>query len=144
MDEKTIDQLLTTTFPGVETTTSYGYTFYFYGDDHLLPFATLISADTEHDRYSDLDREGVYRLNIGVSRATFQTLFGPDKVDPQDYDYTRLDTLMPHPEYAAQNFLCVLSPGEATAGRVRELLAEAYDMAVRRYKRRNPADAAGA
>jgi len=33
---------ITKSFPGVETTTAYGYTFFFYGSDHTLPFATLI------------------------------------------------------------------------------------------------------
>jgi hypothetical protein len=58
-------------------------------------------------------------------------------VDVNDYDYTALDVIMPHPEYAKQFFICVLSPGEVTLERVRLLLAEAYEIAVRRYRRRN-------
>lgn len=127
---------LTTTFSGVETTTAYGYTFFFYQDDHMRPFATLIAADTEYDRVSNLDRPGVYRLNIGVSRPTFQALFGPAKVDLQGYDFTTLDVIMPHPEYATQNFICVLSPSEATFEKLQPLLAEAYDLAVQRYARK--------
>lgn len=41
---------------------------------HWMPFATLITNDA-YDQHSDLNRQGVYRLNIGVSRATFQQLF---------------------------------------------------------------------
>ncbi len=137
MDETAIATYITTTFPDVETSENYGYTFFFYKDDHTLPFATLISADNEYDRVSDLDRPGIFRLNIGVSRETFQSLFGTAKVNTSNYDYTALDVIMPHPEYAPQSFICVLSPGDATLEQVRTLLAEAYNIAVRKYNRRH-------
>ncbi len=136
MDETFVTTHITETFPGVETTTAYGYTFFFYDLERMLPFATLAASDNEYDRVSNLDRPGVYRLNIGVGRQTFQDLFGADKVDVSGYDFTILDTIMPHPEYAKQHFLCVLSPGEATWERVRALLAEAYEIAVQRHNRR--------
>ena len=137
MDETSVVNYITETFPGVETTTNFGYTFFFYRSDHILPFATLISSDQDYDRISNLDRPGVFRLNIGVSRETFQSLFGTAKVDVSSYDFTALDVIMPHPEYAQQSFICVLSPSEAMFERVRALLAEAYDIAVRRFTRRN-------
>ena len=137
MDETSVVNYITETFPGVESTTNFGYTFFFYRSDHILPFATLISSDQDYDRFSNLDRPGVFRLNIGVSRETFQSLFGTAKVDVSSYDFTALDVIMPHPEYAQQSFICVLSPSEATFERVRALLAEAYDIAVRRFTRRN-------
>jgi hypothetical protein len=137
MDETSITAYITDTFPGVETTTAYGYTFFFYDSERMLPFATLTASDNEYDRVSNLDRPDVYRLNIGVGRQTFQALFGSDKVDVSGYDFTALDTIMPHPEYAKQHFLCVLSPGAATWERVRALLAEAYEIAVQRHTRRN-------
>ncbi len=133
MNESSVIDYIITTFPEVETTTAYGYTFFFYRSDRLVPFATLISSDQEYDRFSNLDRPGVFRLNIGVSRKTFQSLFGTEKVDVSNYDFTALDVIMPHPEYAQQHFICVLSPGDATFDKVRLLLAEAYDMAVRRF-----------
>ena len=137
MDETSVVNYITETFPGVETTTNFGYTFFFYRSDHILPFATLISSDQDYDRFSNLDRPEVFRLNIGVSRETFQSLFGTAKVDVSSYDFTALDVIMPHPEYAQQSFICVLSPSEATFERVRALLAEAYDIAVRRFTRRS-------
>lgn len=137
MDETSITAYITDTFPGVETTTAYGYTFFFYDSERMLPFATLTASDNEYDRVSNLDRPNVYRLNIGVGRQTFQALFGSDKVDVSGYDFTTLDNIMPHPEYAKQHFLCVLSPGAATWERVRALLAEAYEIAVQRHTRRN-------
>jgi hypothetical protein len=137
MDEASVEAYIKNTFPGVETTTDFGYTFYFYESERMQPFATLASSDNEYDDISNLDRPGVFRLNIGISRQTFGSLFGTTKVDVNDYDYTALDVIMPHPEYAKQFFICVLSPGEVTLERVRTLLAEAYEIAVRRYRRRN-------
>jgi len=137
MNESSVENYITKTFPGVETTTHFGYTFFFYGSDHKLPFATLASSDNDYDRISNLDRPGVFRLNIGVSKQTFQSLFGTAKVDASTYDFTVIDVIMPHPDYAQQYFICVLSPSEATFERISALLAEAYDIAVRRYTRRN-------
>ncbi len=137
MDESSVATTITEAFSEVETTTAYGYTFFFYRDERKLPFATFTASDNEYDRVSNLDRPGVYRLNIGVSRPTFETLLGTAKPDLSQYDFTALDTIMPHPDYAPQNWVCVLSPGAATLERVRALLAEAYEIAVRRYDRRN-------
>jgi len=137
MNESSVVDYIIKTFPGVETTTAYGYTFFFYRSERNLPFATLISSDQDHDRISNLDRPGVYRLNIGISKQTFQSLFGTTKVNVNRYDFTTLDVIMPHPDYAPQHFICVLSPGEATLETVRLLLAEAYDIAVRRYTRQH-------
>ncbi len=136
MDEKSITDYIVNTFAGVEIAHNFGYTFFFYGADHTLPFVTLATADNEYDRVSNLDRQGVFRLNIGVSKPTFQSLFGTDKIDVSAYDFTALDTIMPHPVYAAQSFLCVLNPSDATFQKLRPLLTEAYELAVRRATRR--------
>jgi hypothetical protein len=136
IDDSFVAHYITQTFANVETETNYGYTFYFYGSDHRLPFATLISTDNEYDCISNLDRPGIFRLNIGVSKQTFQSLFGMAPVDITNCDLTALDTVMPHPEYAPQSFICVLSPSEATFAHVRQWLAEAYDISVQRQARR--------
>ncbi len=136
MDEEAITHYIMDTFVGVETATSLGYTFFFYGADRMLPFATLATADNDYDRVSHLDRPGVFRLNIGVSKQTFQALFGADSIDVSVYDFTVLDKIMPHPVYAPQSFVCVLNPSDATFQKVRPLLAEAYERAVRRDSRR--------
>lgn len=136
MNESSVIHTITTSFPDVETTEALGFTFFFYKSERNFPFATFVAADTDHDKFSDLDRPGVYRLNIGVSRETFESLFGAGEVDTSRYNYTALDVIMPHPEYAAYHFICVLSP-ESTWEQVRGLLAEAHGMAARRYERQN-------
>ena|SRR5258707_1263747 len=136
IDEAFITSSITSTFENVETTVNLGYTFFFYRDDHMHAFATIASTGNEYERISNLDRPGVFRLNIGVSRDTFQSLFGTKKIDKSAYDFTALNTIMPHPDYSSQSFLCVLSPSEATFERIRPMLAEAYDIAMKRYNKR--------
>lgn len=143
MTEEAISAAITTAFAGVETTTAMGATFFFVGDERMLPFATLVTSD-EHDTASDLDRPGVFRLNIGVGRATFVAQFGAVPRSDEGayaplpgYDYTALDTLLPHPVYGRQYWVCVLNPSAATFERtVRPLLAEAYAAAARKGARR--------
>jgi hypothetical protein len=94
------------------------------------PFARDIARDQEEQ----LARR--FRLNIGVSKPTFQSLFGTDKVDVSAYDFTALDTIMPHPDYAAQSWLCVLNPSDTTFLNLPPLLSEAYELAVKRANRR--------
>jgi hypothetical protein len=125
------------TFPEVETVNNYGYYMFFYKSDRKLSFATLISSDYDYDNVSNLNRPGVFRLNIGVSKQTFHSLFGTEEVNVKNYDFTALDLIMPHPEYAQYNFICVLSPSEETFKKIQTLLTEAYDIAARRYASQN-------
>ena len=137
MNESEITDYIMKTFPDVEMTTAYGYTMFFYRSDRKLSFATFISSDYDYDNISNLSRPGVFRLNIGVSKQTFQSLFGKDDVNVEDYDFTALDVITPHPEYAQYHFLCVLSPSENTFEKIRPWLAEAYEIAARRYASQN-------
>ena len=133
MNEVSVTRFIVDRFADVETAENFGYTFFFYKDDHLLPFATIASTDNEYESISKLSRPGVFRLNIGVSPETFRSLFGSQPVDLGRYDFTVLDTIMPHPDYAAQFFVCVLNPSETTFKTVETMLAEAYEIAVKRY-----------
>jgi hypothetical protein len=136
MDETGITDYIMNTFAGVETMTTLGYTFFFYGSDRMLPFTTIATTGNEYERVSNLDRPGVFRLNIGVGKQTFQSLFGAGKVDVSAYDFTVLDTIMPHPDYAPQSWICVLNPSDATFRKLQPWLSEAYERAVRRATRR--------
>lgn len=140
MNESEVIDYIMKTFPEVETLNNYGYDMFFYKSDRKLSFATLISSDYEYDNVSNLNRPGVFRLNIGVSKQTFQSLFGKDEVNVKDYDFTALDVIMPHPEYAQYHFICVLSPSDTTFEKIHSLLAEAYCIAARRYTSQNKSD----
>lgn len=135
MDEAAILHYITTTFPEIEVATVAGDSF-FTIPGQKMPFATLVTRD-EYDTVSDLGRPGVFRLNIGVSKATFQEQFAAD-VDLEDgYDFTALDRLLPHPVYGRQYWVCILNPSAATVETtVRPLLAEAHARSAGREARR--------
>jgi hypothetical protein len=147
MDEAAVRQYLLDTFAGVDATEAYGYLFFFYDPDGKLPierkfpFATMAHADDDYDRASNLNRPGVFRLNLGVAKETYRRLFGPPPAAPgpsgvvaTGHDFTALDQLLPHPVYAPQSWICILSPTDETfRTTVAPLVAEAYDEAVRKY-----------
>jgi hypothetical protein len=122
---------------------AWGDTFFIYDPDRNLegsrrfPFATIVTKDYENwDSASDLNRPDVFRLNIGVSRETFQTLFGESAVGA--HDFTALDRLLPHPVYGENHWVCVLNPSASTFESLRPLLDEAYAIVVGRHTRKRP------
>lgn len=135
-------------FDGIRTIENGADSFFTYdpaGDlpqDRWLPFATLVTGDT-YDTVSDLTRRGAYRINIGLTKAAYAGLLGPAPTERDEQgllrtgaDYTRVDTVLPHPFYASQYWVCVVNPGDATLDTVRALLDEAYTFAVRKYANR--------
>jgi Family of unknown function (DUF6194) len=149
MEPASITQYITVTFTGVDVVRpeehggpeiAWGDTFFIYdpwrdlAPNRQFPFATIVTKDYgDFDRVSNQDRPGVLRLNVGVSRETYQSLFvpplsphgTPGAVDP-GHDFAALARLLPHPVYAAQSWVCVLNPSDATfQTTVQPLLAEA-------------------
>ena len=118
---------------------AWGDTFFIHHDDkHRFPFATIVTKDYgDFDNRSNVNREGVFRLNIGVSKETFQSLFAAEA----QHDFTALDVLMPHPVYGENHWVSVLNPSDATFTELRPLFEEAYGIAAARVgKRRQRAD----
>jgi hypothetical protein len=159
MDEASITRYITDMFDGIDVVVASreagspevarGDTFFSYDPGRQLPparrfpFATIVTKDYgDFDCASQLNRPGVFRLNIGVSKETYRSLFGPQPSPPvgsaveTGHDFTALDQLLPHPVYAPQSWICVLNPSESTFEAVRPLLAEAYQLAVSRYAKR--------
>lgn len=117
----------------VQRAEAFGYTLFFVGDDHRLPFVTIADSDQEFDTVSNLDRDGVFRINIGVSKATFGSLL--DDGRSEDIDHRVLDRFLPHPHYSKQNWVCILNPGRQNADAVKQLIAEAHSIAAARLRR---------
>jgi hypothetical protein len=142
MDEVAIGQYITTTFDGITTVSADGNLFFFYDPEQMFPFATLMINDV-NDQFSDLSRPSIYRLNIGVSKETFRSLF-PQQTFASDedlresgYDFTVLDQVMPHPVYGRMHWVCILNPSTTTFETiVRPLLAEAYERDVSKHTKR--------
>ncbi len=129
-DPAEITAWITTSYPGTVVAEATGATFFSLDDRHWPNFATIVTTD-EHDmgNPSNLARDGVFRLNIGVGRRTFDRLVG-SLVDP---DYAALDTILPHPVYAKQRWLSILNPSRRSFDDVvKPLIAEAHDLLARR------------
>ena len=122
-----------TELDNVEQEENFGYTFFFVGDDHRLPFVTIGHSDNEFDTVSNLNREGIFRLNIGVSRGTFESLLADDR--SENIDYSVLDIFLPHPHYSKQHWVCILNPGQENAEVAKKLMVEAHSIAASRLRR---------
>ena len=134
MTANELERYIRENFSHVEKDINFGYTFFFVGSDHRLPFVTIAKSDNDYDSVSALHRDGIYRINIGVSKASFDTLFPKANQEATPWDYTALNVFMPHPEYAKQHFICILNPEGEPLAQTREYIAEAYQIADRRPK----------
>lgn len=153
MDQASIIQYISTTFRGVDVQIAssddgspeiaWGDAFFFYNPglkllERKFPFATIVTKDYgDFDAASNLNRPGVFRLNIGIDRETFRSKFGEDF---SQFDFTALDQVMPHPVYAKQHWICVLNPSQQTLKDVHPLLEAAHAAAVRKHSGHDPDD----
>jgi hypothetical protein len=132
---------------GTVLVNSWGESGIFYNPNNTLKrgiyILTVKEKDGDNDKSSDLNREGIYRVNIGVRKSTFTGMFGyvparPSKGGTVDmpYDFTQTDKLLPHPVYAWMSWLCVLNPSAATFEQIKPLIKEAYEYAKEKYSKR--------
>jgi hypothetical protein len=134
MNEHELTERITTAFAGVTVPMANGDSFFLYDPDgdlppeRQLPFATIVTADT-YESDSHLDRPGVYRFNIGLTKATYTSMFPASG----EWDYAALDLVMPHPTYAPQYWICVVSPSVETIDELWPLVTEAYEFAARKH-----------
>jgi uncharacterized protein DUF6194 len=149
LDEAAITRYIATTLPGVDVVVASreggapeiasGDSFFIYDPDRDLddvrrfPFATIVTKDYgDFDNASNLNRPGVFRLNIGVSKETFAKLFEAGR----EHDFAALDRLMPHPVYSRNHFVSVLNPSDSTFESIKPLLREAHGIAMGRIEGR--------
>lgn len=118
----------------VQREDNFGYVFYFVGDDHRLSFVTIANSDNEFDSVSNLNREGVFRINIGVSKKTFDSLLADSS--SENIDYSVLNVFLPHPDYAKQHFICILNPSGENVDTTKQLIVEAHAIAANRLRRK--------
>lgn len=147
MDADVLLSRLADAYDDVVLVEAWGERGLFYNPRQALArgtyFVTVKDHDGPNDRASNLDREGVYRVNLGVDEATYRRLFGdpparPPKGESVDtgHDFTRLDEVLPHPVYAWANWLCVLSPSEETLEELWPLVDAAYARARETFESR--------
>jgi hypothetical protein len=138
-DPAAIIAYITKTFEDVDIVTAGGGTFFSCDPEKHWPnLATLVTTD-EFDQFSDLDRPGVFRLNIGLSPGGYKAALA-GQADP---DFTELDRILPHPVYARQRWVSILNPSWPTFETVvKPLLDEAFGLLATRRERQRSRNAA--
>ena len=125
-DPEAITRTIRETWPETDVVEALGAAFFSLDPEKHWPnYATIVTTD-EHDMGapSNLARPGVFRLNIGVGRATFERLVGGS----DNPDYAAFDVVLPHPVYAKQRWISILNPSDVTFADVdMPLLTEAHD-----------------
>jgi erythromycin esterase-like protein len=119
---------------------AWGDRFFYVGPDRRQPFATIVEHDVPgFDEASQLVRPGVFRLNLDLGRAEFERLFGFPPKDFEEhrdeFDFARLDTVVPHPGYALYGFGSIVMPGPQMLPEIDRLLTIAHARAVDRHER---------
>jgi hypothetical protein len=140
-DPEAITLLIRELYPETDVVEAMGATFFSLDPEKHWPnYATLVTTD-EHDEGapSNLARPGVFRVNLGVGRATYQRLVG-SMVGP---DYAAFERVLPHPVYAKQLWISILNPSDAMFRDVLlPLLAEAHDRLAAQRARHGVGDPA--
>ncbi len=108
--------------------------------DRRFPFATIVIKDYPGwDEFSDLSRDGTFRLNVNVGRQRFPSLVGYPPAEFAEHqgavDYKVADTLLPHPTYGQQAWISIVCPGPRTSDLARTLITEARDRQARHTKK---------
>jgi Family of unknown function (DUF6194) len=140
---------------GVLPKASWGETSMFYNPGKVLPngvyFCTIKEHDGANDKSSDLDRDGVFRVAIGLAPDSFERLFGARPARPAqggvvdtDDDFTALNLLMPHPIYAWMGWAQILSPTAETSDQLFPLIQEAHHVAVTKFEKKVKSSGRGA
>ena len=126
---------------------SWGETGVFYNPGHVLKrgiyVLTIKEKDGKNDQASQLDRPGMYRVNLGPRKQTYVNLFGPVPKRPPkggvvelDMDFAQTNILLPHPVYAWMGWVCVVNPSAQTFESMKPLIQESYMFANEKFEKR--------
>lgn len=141
-----IDQYLLNHYDDLMQIDAWGEKSYFYNPHQQKTrgayFCTIKEKDGDNDKASHLARNNVYRLNLCITRAFFLEQF---KVIPQrpskggvisgPYDFTELNTLMPHPVYGWMCWVAISNPDKTTFSKIKVLINESYQLAKTKFQK---------
>ena len=147
MKKEQIAEFILSEYEGVISVAAWGEQSFFYNPGKQLPrgvyFATLKDQDGKNDKASNLNRQDVFRFNFGVSKATYERNLGARPARPSagevvntGHDFTRLNSLLPHPVYAWMSWVSVLNPDNEMFHNISVLLNESYSLAVKKFASR--------
>jgi hypothetical protein len=129
VDEASITRYIADTFDGVDVVVAsretgapevaWGDTFFSYDPDrdlepkHRLPFATIVTKDYgDFDRASNLNRPGVFRLNIAV---------GPERANMGSHDHQYFSRARTNPSQEPRRPIIFWVPGGGQGARQLEI-----------------------
>lgn len=147
MDAKKLEHWILDTCQGVIVADAYRERSFFYNPDGALPkgiyVATIKESDGPNDKASHLDRDGIYRLSLGVGKNQYQLLFGeipkrPTKGDmiELDFDFSITGIVLPHPIYAWLGWVCINNPVCENLDLVKHLLEISYQNALAKFAKK--------
>ncbi len=147
MTPNEIIKTITENLEGVNPKSSWGETSLFYNPGNVLPngvyFCTIKENDGDNDKSSNLSRDNVFRVSIGVPKDTYITLFGEKPKRPEKggivntgHDFTETEVLMPHPIYAWMSWVCILSPSVDRFKEIYPLIEKAHANAVLKFDKK--------
>ena len=134
-------------FEGAKPKSSWGETSLFYNPNNLLPngvyFCTIKEKDGENDKASKLDRKGIFRVSIGLSKITYESKFGSRPTRPAkgciictNDNFTQTTKLMPHPIYGWMSWVKILNPDKNKFEKLLPLLKEVHSNAVIKFNKK--------
>lgn len=134
-------------FDGVVMVNSWGERGIFYNPGYKLKrgvyVLTVKEKDGDNDKSSKLDRNGIYRVNLGIRKKTFFRIFGavpkrPGKggIVDMNFDFSATDVILPHPVYAWMSWICMLNPSEENFEKLKPFIQESYEYAKEKYQKR--------
>jgi len=147
MTSSEIIEYLLAEYGGTTVVSAWGESSIFYNPQKKLPrgvyFATVKEKNGDNDKASNLDREGVFRFNIGTSKERYQENFGSLPARPSkggviqgEWDFSILDKVMPHPVYGWMGWISVNNPTNKTFQSLGPAVDAAYEKAVRNFEKR--------
>ncbi|UII26030.1 DUF6194 family protein [Fulvivirga maritima] len=135
-------------FQGLVLDKNWGEEGLFYNPEGKLAkgvyLLTFKEKDGPNDSASNTNREGVYRLNLGISEASFLSLFREKLARPKagntinmNCDFTEFDKVMPHPVYGWMCWIGVLNPTKVTYSKLLfPLISESFQIVCSKYDKR--------
>jgi len=119
----------------------------FYNPNNALKkgiyILTVKEKDGDNDKASNINRDGIFGVNVGIRKNTFIKMFSyiPKRpaagcVVDMDYDFTELDKIMPSPVYAWMGWIRVLNPSKETFEKLKTLIYESHTYAQEKFKKK--------
>lgn len=129
----------------VNVVNSYGETSVFYNPNMRwkrgIYVLTIKEKDGPNDKASNLNRDGIYRVNLGIRKETFIKLFDQLPARPKagevvsmNFDFTVLNQILPHPVYAWMGWVSILNPIHLKD--IMPYIEESYQYAKEKMKKR--------